>query len=136
MTQRRATGEVGKYIISAVILGAAVLGMFGLIASREKTESQDPDVLVPVVRTFPAELFEGQLDLEVSGLVVPYREINLSAQVAGRVARKTDACQAGTYVEFDPDSELERFDRDRPTGLSAGDRSTQIRVGAGRRFSP
>jgi len=38
------------------------------------------------------------MSFSVDGLVVPFREISLSAEIAGRVAKKTAACRAGTFV--------------------------------------
>ncbi len=55
------------------------------------------------------------LDISISGAVVPFRQINLAAEVAGRVRKKSDNCQIGRFVkkgevlfELDPtDFELE-----------------------------
>lgn len=55
------------------------------------------------------------LDLAVSGSVVPFRQINLAVEVAGRVRLKSENCQIGRFVkrgevlfELDPtDFELE-----------------------------
>lgn len=38
------------------------------------------------------------LDVSVSGTVVPYRQINLAAEIAGLVRIKSDNCQIGRYV--------------------------------------
>ena len=55
------------------------------------------------------------LFLSVDGTVVPFEEANVAAEVAGRILRKSDKCEAGTFVkqgellmEIDPeDYELE-----------------------------
>jgi len=41
---------------------------------------------------------EGGLELKTDGVVVPYREIQIAAEVDGRVVQKTPECEAGTYV--------------------------------------
>lgn len=38
------------------------------------------------------------LELRVDGVVVPYREIELAAEVAGRIVKKSPSCEAGNYV--------------------------------------
>lgn len=38
------------------------------------------------------------LELRVDGVVVPYREIELAAEVAGRIVEKSPSCEAGNYV--------------------------------------
>jgi multidrug efflux pump subunit AcrA (membrane-fusion protein) len=60
------------------------------------------------------------LDVSVTGTVVSYRQINLAAEVAGRIKVKSEACQIGRFVKrgdllFELDStdfelEVERLD--------------------------
>lgn len=60
------------------------------------------------------------LDIAVTGTVVSYRQINLAAEVAGRIKLKSEACQIGRFVKrgdllFELDStdfelEVERLD--------------------------
>ncbi len=102
--------EIFKYSVSALIL---VLG-FGLMmflksfakppADRESTS------LVAQVDVQEVVAYAGNLDLEVSGTVVPYREIRVAAEVGGRVTNKTAAFEAGNFVskgdvllEIDPE---------------------------------
>jgi multidrug efflux pump subunit AcrA (membrane-fusion protein) len=42
-----------------------------------------------------------QLQLQVDGVVVPFREARVAAEVAGRVVFKADDCEAGSYVKKD-----------------------------------
>ena len=39
------------------------------------------------------------LDISVDGVAVPFREIDLSAEVSGRIAKKSLDCRAGRYVK-------------------------------------
>jgi multidrug efflux pump subunit AcrA (membrane-fusion protein) len=60
------------------------------------------------------------LDVAVTGTVVSYRQINLAAEVAGRIRLKSESCQIGRYVkrgdllfELDPtdlELDVERLD--------------------------
>lgn len=85
-------------VLPALILGAGVGGMIVLGRLREPPESNDRQREVPKVATVAVEAYDGTLDIEVDGVVVPYREISLSAEVDGRIETKTDACRAGRYV--------------------------------------
>ena len=44
-------------------------------------------------------MHEGKLNIEVDGVVVPFRQITLSAEVEGTVLFKEEDCRAGRYVE-------------------------------------
>ena len=53
----------------------------------------------PRVRTVPIEPWEEELTLDIDGSVVPFREVSVTAEVAGRIISKSDACRAGKYVK-------------------------------------
>jgi multidrug efflux pump subunit AcrA (membrane-fusion protein) len=53
---------------------------------------------VPLVELAAVRPHTGTVDLEADGVVVPHREIQLAAQVEGRVIFKADVCRAGFYV--------------------------------------
>lgn len=103
-------GEIAYYLISAVILGLGV-GLFIFLKSlAEEPKDQPKDQLIPLVSTTTIAPFAGQLDMVVSGTVVPYREIRVAAEVSGNVIKKYPACEAGNFVrkgdkllEIDPE---------------------------------
>jgi multidrug efflux pump subunit AcrA (membrane-fusion protein) len=92
------SGEVMRIVVPLAILLAGVLGFVALRAMKAKPASTERPSPVPLVETVLTRSHEGGLTFSVDGLVVPYREINLSAESAGRVAVKADACRAGTFV--------------------------------------
>ena len=91
--------EVAKYLLSLVILLGAAGIMFWLYSMRETNAKSENDVLVPSVDVATVELFEGDIDLEVSGTVVPFREIRVGAEVTGVIAKKDAICEAGNFVK-------------------------------------
>ena len=93
--------EFKKYLFSIVILGTCFGGMTLLILMKQKPGTEDPTELIPTVSTYAAQPFLNELDLEVSGLVVPFREIKLPALVKGKVVKKTKDCEAGNWVKKD-----------------------------------
>lgn len=99
--RRRLIWEIARFIIPLVILAGGVVGMFALSGQRELEPKEQQPVQAPLVSTVTAVEHDGTLDIEVDGVVVPYREITLSAEVDGRVIFKSDNCRAGRYVDKD-----------------------------------
>jgi multidrug efflux pump subunit AcrA (membrane-fusion protein) len=95
----RRSPEWPKYVLSAVILlaGGAIMGW--LAGFRKGLPRRESDALLPLVQVAPVERFTGNLDLVVSGTVVPYREIRVGAEVPGRILKKFPICQAGNVVK-------------------------------------
>ena len=90
---------LSKYAISVGLLASGTI-LF-LILSQMKTvpASFDRDVQPPAVTTTSVKLWEDGFYLDADGEVVPYREVTLSAEVAGSVQIKTPQCFAGQYVK-------------------------------------
>lgn len=107
-----------RLIAPLIVLAGGAAGMFGLYLlgtwSGPETGEADAEA-IPLVRTIPIEPYDRPLEIEVDGLVVPHREIAISAEVNGQVIDKADNCEAGKFVaqgdlllEIDPrDYELE-----------------------------
>ena len=91
--------EVVKYLISIVILAGGVAICFGLSSLAEKSEEQASEQLVPLITTEAIQPYAGQIDMVVSGSVVPYREIKVAAKVNGNVVKKHPNCEAGNFVK-------------------------------------
>jgi multidrug efflux pump subunit AcrA (membrane-fusion protein) len=91
--------QLSKYAISVGLLASGTI-LF-LILSQMKTvpASFDRDVQPPTVTTTSVKLWEDGFYLDADGEVVPYREVTLSAEVAGSVQIKTPQCFAGQYVK-------------------------------------
>ena len=88
---------VMRWVISLVILVGGVSAMLAL--GSRKQETQPPsDKGVPVVQTVPVARHDAPLDIEVDGVVTPFREIEIKAQVSGRIDKKAEACRTGRYV--------------------------------------
>jgi multidrug efflux pump subunit AcrA (membrane-fusion protein) len=91
--------------LALLVAGAAVVWLLG---SVEPEKRADPDTtLVGRLRSLPpvrvAQLQSldsiGQrLELEVDGVVVPFQEARVAAEVDGRVVYKDPTCEAGSYV--------------------------------------
>jgi RND family efflux transporter MFP subunit len=93
-----------RIVIPLLILAVGVFGFVTLKEMRKPPVRSKPAPDDPLVETVPAKKHTGALTIRVDGTVVPYREINLSAEVAGRVVSKgaeaeSDNVRAGHFVK-------------------------------------
>lgn len=108
--------DVLRIMLPLVILASGAAGFWILSQQREAPARASVPEKTTLVQTVRAEKHESGLEIEIDGVVVPYREIELSAEVDGRVEEKSEVCRAGNYVDrgtlllkIDPqDYELER----------------------------
>ncbi len=91
--------------LGILLLGVGAFFMFGKQTAPVKPpENQSLAGRIsrlPEVQTLPVRSLAsvgGRLNLEVDGLVVPYREVQLAAEVAGRITLKDPMCEVGAYV--------------------------------------
>ncbi len=90
--------SIVRAVAPPAILAAGIAGYF-LLAARRDVETQPvPDDAAPLVEATEVVAHGAGLDLTTDGVVVPYREIVLAAEVAGRVTTKAAAARAGNYV--------------------------------------
>jgi len=90
-----------RIIIPLLILGAGVGGFVFLVSLKKEPDRAKPAQTLPLVETVEVEEHSGELTIELDGSVVPFREIPLSAEVAGRVTYKSPHCRAGKFVQKD-----------------------------------
>jgi len=123
--QKKAFAEhLARIIIPIVILAAGIVGL-GILASQNKPiKHQAPSRSLPLVETKSIAPHTGGLDIEVDGQVVPFREITISAEVAGQITFKADQCRAGRFVSKYVDG-----DKSKPTLLiQIDDRDYKLEV--------
>ena len=90
-----------RIIIPLLILGAGVGGFFFLMSLKKEPPREALKPAVPLVETVEVEEHGVELTIELDGSVVPFREIPLSAEVAGRITYKSPHCRAGKFVQKD-----------------------------------
>jgi multidrug efflux pump subunit AcrA (membrane-fusion protein) len=87
-----------RVVFSLLIVGAAVGGFILLGENKARTRKPDRAAL-PKVETVIAVDHRGGIEFDVDGVVVPFRQIDLAAQVSGRVAMKSPQCRIGRVVK-------------------------------------
>ncbi len=81
-----------------IILAVGIAGYWVLAAQRAVETQPTPPDTAPLVESTEVVAHGAGLDLTTDGVVVPYREITLAAEVAGRVTMKAPTARAGNYV--------------------------------------
>ena len=88
-----------RIIIPLLILSVGVGGFVFLLGLKKEPDRARPVQEAPLVETVEVEEHGGELTIELDGSVVPFREIPLSAEVAGRITYKSPHCRAGKFVQ-------------------------------------
>ncbi len=95
---RSLAGEAVRIATPLAILAGGIVAFFALASLKQPPQRVEEAVLAPLVETIVAQPHQGGLEIDVDGVVVPFREIDLSAEVSGRIAKRSELCRAGTYV--------------------------------------
>ncbi len=86
-----------RSLLSIAILAAGLGGFLWLGTPEVPTQTPRPD-RPPTVETAAAIDHTGGISFDVDGLVVPFRQIQIASQVAGRVEFKDPQCRVGREV--------------------------------------
>lgn len=89
----------GKILPALILAGLGIVAFVVLYAGRKRQEPRDETVPPPQVTTLETLDYNGPLMITAKGVVIPHREIVMSAEVAGTIATKTPECQAGRWVK-------------------------------------
>ncbi len=92
-------GKSFRLLLPLLILGAGVIAFAAMSSQRPMPQSVEPEQRLPTVETVPVAIHQGGLQIRTDGIVVPHREVQLSAEVGGRIIHKAPECRPGRYVE-------------------------------------
>jgi multidrug resistance efflux pump len=93
--------DTSRIVIPVIVLAAGVAAFFALgKKEREKTEKPQGSRVRDVV-VVPVDRHDETLDIGVNGQAVPYQEIELSAEVAGKILYKAEVARAGRFAKKD-----------------------------------
>jgi multidrug efflux pump subunit AcrA (membrane-fusion protein) len=120
----KSASSISKTVFLGVLLTASLvaLGVGTYLAMGSQEPKQAPKdgkdsvsklLKLPIVSVLPIKGYSGtrSLDVTLTGTVVPYRQITLAAEVAGRVREKSENCRTGRFVhKGDPLFELDSRD--------------------------
>lgn len=92
-------GSVYRTVISLLIVGGGGLAVFWLGTPSVSTRPPARGG-AQVVRTAIAQEHTDGLHFEVDGVVVPFQQIEIAAQVGGRIDFKSENCRSGRTVKL------------------------------------
>lgn len=107
MNRLSANTVVSGFLLPSLILGVSVLLLKLLGETEPPNRPEISNSLTAQMRRLPAAQVlpikglsevNGVLDIEVDGEVVPFREVQIATEVAGRIVFKSSDCEAGNYV--------------------------------------
>jgi multidrug efflux pump subunit AcrA (membrane-fusion protein) len=86
-------------------VGAGVIRVMGTVEASARPGDDDSPAgrmrrLPPaeVTQVLSLESLNKPLELRVDGVVVPFREVQIATEVAGRIVKKSQKCEAGSFV--------------------------------------
>ena len=91
--------SVLKLVISLSILVMTAFAIIGFQMAKKPPREKENEKQIPLVSTYAAKKFVGELDLSFTGEVVPYKVVTKSTEVAGRIDEKNTACRPGRAVK-------------------------------------
>ena len=91
-------GPIARSAISIGLIAGSILGFVALGQGRPTPTKAEVEVIKPLVETARVIQHEQGIDFDVDGVVIPFREIEVPAEVAGRVCFKSDNCRVGHTV--------------------------------------
>ncbi len=80
-----------------LLAGVCVFSVLWLLREAPGRRQQGSDRVLVQTATVPQPVF--QIPIRLHGVVMPPEEIQVGAEVAGRIVEKTPECRAGNYVE-------------------------------------
>ncbi len=89
-----------RSLIPLAIIAGGVLAYWAIASGLYQEPTQkDDNSPPPVAQVAPVKVHQGGLTIHADGVVVPYREITVATEVAGRVVERAEVCRAGNYVQ-------------------------------------
>ena len=91
--------SITSWVMPLLILGGGVAAFMALGSQPPPPRRELDAAPAAIVRAMPAVREAGIIDINFDGVVVPLREVTLSAEVGGRVVHKSPSCRGGQFVE-------------------------------------
>ncbi|MEM7311629.1 MAG: HlyD family efflux transporter periplasmic adaptor subunit [Planctomycetota bacterium] len=91
--------QFGQFLLFCVILAVGFAVFVAAAMSKKEPRKEAREAGLPTVRTVKISPHDSGMTIDVDGTVVPFREITLTTEVAGRVRSKAPECRAGNFVK-------------------------------------
>jgi len=91
--------KVIRFLLPIMVVAAGLVGSALLVKFGKKTEPIDPPAIAPLVETIVAELRDHPFTVQAQGNVSAHTEIDLAAEISGKIEWISDALAAGGFFE-------------------------------------
>lgn len=92
--------QLRQLVAPVLILAGGAAGYFWLSTWNKPPARVPVPSQPPLVETRTVGLHSGGFPIHVNGVVVPFREIRISAEVDGRIVKKSDELRSGRFVSL------------------------------------
>lgn len=90
--------QLRQSVAPLLILAGGVAGYFWLSGWNEPPTRIPAPSQPPLVETETVKRHSGEFSIRVNGVVVPFREIQIKAEVDGRIVRKAEELRSGRFI--------------------------------------
>ncbi len=98
--QRSTAVLLTRALLPIAIIAGGVVAYFVISERLRSDPAQETDTLrATQAQVASVRPHTGGMLIEADGVVVPYREIKVATEVAGRVVERAEICRAGNYVK-------------------------------------
>lgn len=95
---RRILPVLFRTVVSLTLIAGAIGVVFLLGKTKPPPTQEVTAKTYPVVEVVPITQHAGGIDFGVDGVVVPFRQVEMPAEVAGTIAFRSDNCRVGRTV--------------------------------------
>ena len=133
---------LGRCALSLVLLGGSIGAVIAIGASEGAKGGKKKAKPLPAVEVAAVVAHEGGIDFDVDGVVIPFRQVDVPAEVAGQIATKEERCRIGRTVQagdllmtIDPEDfrlDLERLQEEKAQAV-ANENELDVEIAACKR---
>lgn len=86
-------------VVASCILFFSTIAVVIILVRQKTSPKEITDVRqAPLVKCVTVAPYSEEVNISISGIATPFREINIAAEVTGAITFKSDFCQSGRYV--------------------------------------
>jgi len=99
MKIKKTLGVLFRTALSFILLFATAAAAARMMKPKEIPRNRKPNNMTTSVETVPIIRHNSELNFDVDGEVIPYRNIKIVPEISGRVVYKSDNCRPGRSVQ-------------------------------------
>ncbi|MDR2117319.1 MAG: HlyD family efflux transporter periplasmic adaptor subunit [Planctomycetaceae bacterium] len=85
-------------VVSLILLVLTGIAIGIMMTPKEVPKNSDTQTVLDIVEAVPIERHHGGIDFKIDGEVIPFRQLDIVPEIAGRIVYKSDNCRLGRSV--------------------------------------